>query len=198
MKRTTILIFMIGLLVIISACTTADGGQNADVQNAAGDGELNADFQNTEDDADSDSWLQTKLKTVNTNEEITISELADKPLLVEPFAVWCPKCTGQQQEIKAMHEEIGDEIVSLGLNIDPNEDEQKVINHIEEYGFDWRYSVAPKEFTQSLIDEFGTGIVNAPSGPMILVCPDKTYYELEKGFKTKEFLQEEVAAKCGA
>ena len=184
-------IMIIGLL-IVNACQT--NTQNEDnMKESTETMEENKEGKTKE----TENWLTTKLTTVNTDEEITIEELAEKPLLIEPFAVWCPKCTAQQQETKKLHEEVDNEIVSLGLNIDPNEDESKVLSHIKEYGFDWRYTVASPEFTQSLIEEFGNGIVNAPAGPMILVCPDKTYHELDFGFKPADYLKKQVTEKCG-
>ncbi|MCF7866407.1 redoxin domain-containing protein [Candidatus Woesearchaeota archaeon] len=201
-KKIKILLgVMIICLLVVSACQSTkkeDDQKNEELVNS--ENKENNIPKNDEKIKESlkPSWITNTIKTVNTNEQISIDELADKPLLIEPFAVWCPKCTAQQKEIKKLHEEVGDSIISLGLNVDPNEDENKVMSHLEENGFNWRYSVASKEFTQNLIDEFGVGIVNAPSGPMILVCPDKSIFELDKGYKTADFLIKEVAIKCGA
>ena len=65
-------------------------------------------------------------------------------------------------------------------------------------GFDWKYSVAPGDVTQSLIGEFGTKIVNAPSVPMILICEDQSYRFLKGGLKQASDLEQALEQGCGA
>ena len=144
------------------------------------------------------AWLATELTDVATGETFTLAEFAGTPILLESFAVWCPICTNQQKQVRALHEEVGDEVVSIALNTDPNEDDDKVAAHIARHGFDWRYAVAPAELILALKDEFGVGILNAPSAPMVLICPDQSVREmLRRGVKRANFLQEQVAA-CAA
>ena len=141
------------------------------------------------------AWLALELIDVRTGEAFTIAEFADTPVLLESFAVWCPICTNQQKQVRALHEEVGDEVVSIALNTDPNEDHDKVVAHLERHGFDWRYAVAPAELILALKEEFGVGILNAPSAPMVLICPDQSVRELlRRGVKRANFLQEQVAA----
>ena len=89
---------------------------------------------------------------------------------------------------------VGDEVVSIALNTDPNEDLAKVAAHLERHGFDWRYAVAPAELILALKEEFGVGILNAPSAPVVLICQDQNVRELlRRGVKRANFLQEQVA-----
>ncbi|MBI2043731.1 redoxin family protein [Candidatus Pacearchaeota archaeon] len=124
----------------------------------------------TKDELSSMHWINAELKDVRTGENFKISDFNGKKVLLESFAVWCPTCTKQQIEIKKLHSEVGDSIVSISLDMDPNEDESKILKHIEENGFEWYYAVSPIEMTQLLIDEFGNSIINAPSAPMVLIC----------------------------
>lgn len=140
-------------------------------------------------------WKHVELTDVRSGETFTISEF-DRPVLIESFAVWCPTCTRQQKETKTLHEQVGDDIVSVSVDTDPNEDAAKVRDHIQRHGFDWRYVVAPPEFTQSLIDDFGRSVVNAPLVPMIVVCPDGTTERLPDGVKPASTLQAEVETRC--
>lgn len=140
-------------------------------------------------------WTGIELETVRGGESFTAGQF-DQPVIVETFAVWCPTCTRQQQEVKALHEQVGEDIISISLNTDPNEDAAKVRQHAERHGFDWRYAVAPSDMTRALIDAYGQGIVNAPSVPMVLVCPDDTAVRLPDGVKSAETLQETVDARC--
>lgn len=141
---------------------------------------------------DQGNWQEVELNDVNSGETFTISEL-DKPLLVETFAVWCPTCTNQQNEIKKLHNESN--ITSVSLDVDPNEDEQQIRRHTEENGFDWRYAISPSKLTRMLVNEYGTTVANPPSAPVILVCDNSTR-RLDNGVKSSSRLQSEVEKGC--
>jgi len=145
-------------------------------------------------------WIGAELEDVTTGETFTLSELTNqgKPILLESFAVWCPTCTRQQQEIKKLHSDpqVGESFISVSIDTDPNEDAERIREHIEKNGFDWRYIVAPIEFTQDLIDQFGVSIVNAPSAPVILICPEGGVRKLDSGVKDVNELKEELARGC--
>jgi thiol-disulfide isomerase/thioredoxin len=121
------------------------------------------------DDGDSaaSAWRSAELSTVRGEETFTIDGL-DGPVVVQSFAVWCPKCERQSGELA----NVGDAATVVALNTDPNEDAAKVRKHAEDNGFDWRFTVAPSEMTKSLIDEFGSTVTNAPSTPIIVACED--------------------------
>ncbi len=112
-------------------------------------------------------WKSRELTDVLTDESFTISELP-APIVIQSFAVWCSNCKRQSEELLGLDESI----TRVGLNTDPNEDAEKVKQHAERNGFDWRFAVAPTAMTKSLIDEFGPTITNAPSTPIIVVCND--------------------------
>ena len=140
------------------------------------------------------AWISMELKDVTTGETFTIKELSDsgKPILLESFAVWCPTCTRQQKITKEFEEtDLGSRVISVSIDTDPNEDESRVLEHIEKNGFNWYYAISPVELTKSLIDQFGVGIVNAPSVPMILICGDKATM-LDSGIKSVSELKKEV------
>ena len=143
------------------------------------------------------SWINSELRDVKTGETFKISDFEGKPVLLESFAVWCPTCTKQQKEVKKLHEELGDSIVSVSLDTDPNEDESKILAHINENGFEWYYAVSPIEMTQALMSDFGNSIINAPSAPMVLVCKDGSYRKLGgTGARGVDRLKEEIARGC--
>jgi len=147
----------------------------------------------------SPDWRSFPLTDVSSGEAFKISDFAGKMVLVESFAVWCPVCTKQQQEIKKLHEEnenSENEIISISLDTDPNEDEQKVLEAVQERGFTWRFAVSPAELTKLLIDEFGPAIVNAPFAPVILVCENQSARLLGRGSKSAEELKAEIERGC--
>ena len=144
-------------------------------------------------------WMNFELTDIRTGETFKISDFKGKPILLESFAVWCPVCTKQQREIKKLHDEIGDDIISISLYTDPNEDTEIIRAHINANDFTWYYTISPIEMTQALIDEFGNSIISAPSAPMILICEDLSYRKLGGfGARSPEKLKQEIAAGCSS
>lgn len=141
-------------------------------------------------------WLTIELTDVATGQAFRIADFKGKPVLLESFAVWCPTCTAQQREIAKLKDRTAEAIVHISLDTDPNEDEDRVRQHIQRNGFDWHYVVSPIEFTQALIDEFGLVVVNAPRAPMILICEDQSTRLLRTGVKSADDLLAEVEAGC--
>jgi len=133
------------------------------------------------------AWQDFELTDIE-GKTFTISEL-EKPLLFETFAVWCPACKIQQDHGKAAHKLV--EFTSVTVDIDPNEDEELVREYVEKFKFGGSYVIAPREFTEMLLDEFGFGIVSAPSVPVVLVCDD-SYRFLKRGIKDADDLAEAV------
>lgn len=184
--------YVVLLLILISACTSTTA-EFADEQ------KISEEVQQIDIDEDpsiieniDSSWLNTELTNVNTDETYRLSDFSGQKVLIESFAVWCPTCTKQQEILKTME---GD-VIHVSIGTDPNEDEIKLKEHALSKGFDWYYSVAPKEFTQSWIEEFGIGIINAPRVPMILLCEDQSYRKLADGLKTVKDLQDEIIKGC--
>lgn len=138
------------------------------------------------------TWQQVELEDVNSGQSFTVAEL-DKPVLIETFAVWCTTCTRQQQEIKKLHEQSG--VTSVSLNVDVNEDGEKIRQHTQRQGFDWRYAVSPPELTRSLVEQYGNSIRHPPSAPVVLVCENSTR-RLPNGVKPVSKLQEEIERGC--
>lgn len=136
-------------------------------------------------------WKDFELKDINTGKYFRINDFKDKPVLLESFAVWCPSSIRQQRATKELHDELGESFVSISLDTDPNENEEKVKKHIERNGYAWKFANSPADLTRSLISQFGVDIVNAPQAPMILICNGQVRM-LEKGVKSSEDLKKEI------
>ena len=143
-----------------------------------------------------DNWRNIEVTDVTTGETFTLSDFSGQYLLIETFAVWCPTCLSQQIEIAKMRQSSDDPALHFSLDVDPSEDENRVREHLERYSFDWVFVVAPREMSQSLVDEFGVTIVNAPSAPMILMCPDGSARLLRTGVKPAGELANEIEKGC--
>jgi thiol-disulfide isomerase/thioredoxin len=152
-----------------------------------------ADVEVSEPTAEGD-WTSIQLVDVATGESFSVGHF-EKPTLIQSFAVWCPSCKKQQDEMKILFEEVGDNIAFVSLDTDPNENEGNIKEHIEQYDFNWYYAISPVPLTQELIEIFGVTVVNAPSGPMILVCNGEAVF-LESGTKEADTLKSHVEDKC--
>ena len=141
-------------------------------------------------------WMDIELSDVRTGQTFRISDFNGKPILLESFAVWCPTCLRQQNEIKNVKSSEGDDIVHISLDTDPNEDVNKVREHLDSHDFDWYFAVAPIELTNALVDDFGLSVVNAPSAPVILICEDQSSRMLRNGVKSADDLIDEIQKGC--
>jgi len=141
-------------------------------------------------------WKDAELTDIITGNKFKISDFEGKPVLLESFAVWCPTCKAQQDQIKLLHEELGDSVISISMDTDQNEDENKVLQHVNTYGYDWRFVVPPIEVTRALISEFGVTVVYAPGAPTILICEDQSTRLLRRGVKSSNDLKSEIAKGC--
>jgi hypothetical protein len=132
-------------------------------------------------------WKCENLTDVISGEQFSIEDFAGQTILLESFAVWCPTCLKQQKEMKKV-----EGVVHISIDTDPNEDETLVKNHAIENELDWYFVVSPVEVTKALIEDFGIGVVNAPSAPVVLICPDQSARLLDRGFKNAEELNEAI------
>lgn len=159
--------------------------------------EVMDDVQESDNEIIVPKWAKIELKDVRTQESFMISDfIGEKPILLESFAVWCPICKKQQDEIRDLHEIVGNSVVSIAIDTDPNEDESNIQGHLDKHGYDWLYAVSPVEMTQFLKDEFGLTFINAPSAPVVLICEDGSTRFLKSGVKRAADLKNEVSKGC--
>lgn len=167
----------------LAGCTggtgSGGGGGGADCRTA--DGDL--------------AWQTETLTDVRTDETFALNSF-DRPVLLETFAVWCSTCLRQQQEMRTLHERVGDDVVSVTLNIDPNEDAAKVRSHLEDHGFDWRYAISPSAVTRSLVDTFDQSITVPPKAPVVFLFPDGRFRRMPDGVKSADTLETAIDEGC--
>jgi thiol-disulfide isomerase/thioredoxin len=140
-------------------------------------------------------WKEVELTDTITGDTFKISDFEGQTVMLETFAVWCPTCLQQQKEMEELAG-IEPSVIHISLDTDTNEDAELVKDHAERNGFDWYFAVAPIEMTESLIDEFGLGVVNAPSAPVILICNDQSTRLLDRGLKQTDELIMELEEGC--
>jgi hypothetical protein len=179
----SIFIVLISLLIISCSQNTAETVSDVETQ------EIIVPSTN------SSNWQEIDFADIITGQTFKITDFSGKIVLLESFAVWCPTCTRQQEHIQEFHS-LATEIITISLDTDPNENIETVKNHIQSNNFEGIYAIAPREMTQSLIDEFGIRIVNAPSVPIVLICDTGDTRLLARGLKNPEKLQQEIVKGC--
>jgi thiol-disulfide isomerase/thioredoxin len=116
--------------------------------------------------------------------------LKGKVVLVETMAQWCPNCRQQQQQVIDLHQLLGerDDFVSLGLDIDPNEDAASLKNYIESNSFSWTYAVAPADVSNEIANLYGDQFINPTSTPMFIIDRKGEVHLLPFGIKSAQDL----------
>ncbi|MFB6246682.1 MAG: peroxiredoxin family protein [Candidatus Pacearchaeota archaeon] len=184
-----VLVLVVGIILLSSNIGQEKTAEKQNSLKTQGSKKANFEIQNAHDT----NWANKELKDVLTEKRFKISDYKNKKhVLLESFAVWCPTCTKQQKQIKEFHKRTEKKVESISLNTDPNEKAQKVKQHAEKNGFDWKYAIPPRETTKKLIDQFGQGFVNAPQSPVVLICKDGKAKMLERGVKSPKELEKAI------
>jgi cytochrome oxidase Cu insertion factor (SCO1/SenC/PrrC family) len=138
------------------------------------------------------AWFNAALVDVNSGQTFTMSDFKGKVVLVETMAVWCPLCTRQQGHIQSLHQSIGerDDLISVSLDIDPNEDADILKAHADKNGFNWHYAVAPPEVAREIGQLYGAQFLNPPATPMFIIDRQGQVHPLSFGDKAPDVLQE--------
>jgi cytochrome oxidase Cu insertion factor (SCO1/SenC/PrrC family) len=144
--------------------------------------------------ASSPEWFDMELTDAQTGEIFTINDFAGKVVLLETMAIWCPNCTVQGNEVRKLHELLGnpEDLISVSLDVDYNEDQASLKDYVSEFGFDWRFAVAPLEMARVLGNLYTAQYLNPPLSPMMIIDRDGNVHHLEYGFKDAESLRKSV------
>jgi thiol-disulfide isomerase/thioredoxin len=139
---------------------------------------------------DAPSWFNVSLTQASTSESFMITDFKGKVVLVETLAQWCSNCRKQQQQVIELHKLLGvrDDFVSLGLDIDPNEDIASLKAYTEKNGFTWTYTVAPAEVSNEIGNLYGDQFLNPPSTPMLIIDRHGEVHLLPFGIKSAQDL----------
>jgi cytochrome oxidase Cu insertion factor (SCO1/SenC/PrrC family) len=141
------------------------------------------------------AWFNAKLTDVNTGKSFKLADLKGKVVLVETMAVWCSNCLKQQNEVKALHAQLGkrDDFVSVALDIDPNENDGTLKAHAMNRGFDWTYAVTSAEVAREIGQLYGAQFLNPPSTPMLIIDRQGKAHPLPFGIKSGNDLKAALA-----
>ena len=137
-------------------------------------------------------WFSASLNDVNTAESFSIEDFEGKVILVETLAMWCSTCRQQQMQVLALHDALGDreDFVSVGLDIDPNEVGEDLVNYTQNNGFYWMYAISPPRVSSEIAELYGNQFLNPPSAPMFIIDRSGEVHSLRFGVKSAEELSE--------
>lgn len=154
------------------------------------------------DEATSDrpDWFGLEMTDVRTGETFTIDDFAGKVVLLETMAIWCPTCAHQGDEIRRLHEILGDpaDLVSISLDVDMGEDAAMLKAYADALGHDWHFAVAPLLVARALGNLYSAQYLNPPLAPMLVIDRDGNVLGLPYGLKDAESLQGVVEPLLGA
>ena len=140
------------------------------------------------------AWFDMELTDVQTGETFTMNDYAGKVVLLETMAIWCPNCTVQGNEVRNLHEALGhpEDLISVSLDVDINEDSDSLREYAQGFGFDWHFAVAPLQVARELGNLYTAQYLNPPLSPMLIIDRKGNVHHLEYGFKDAETLQKIV------
>src|SRR5690349_21423681 len=93
-------------------------------------------------EVDRPDWFDMELVDAQTGETFTINDYTGKVILLETMAIWCPNCVVQANEVRNLHEALGqpEDLISISLDVDINEDSASLKEYAYGYGFDWHFA----------------------------------------------------------
>ena len=97
-------------------------------------------------------------------------------------------------QVQKLHEVLGhpEDLISVSLDVDVNEDATSLKEYAVEYGLEWHLAVAPLLVARALGNLYTAQYLNPPLAPMLIIDRDGNVHHLEYGIKDAETLQKAV------
>jgi len=143
---------------------------------------------------DTPEWFGIRLTDVVTGVTFSMNDYAGKVVLLETMAIWCPNCLVQAAQVRTLHETLGysDDLVSVSLDVDVNEDAATLKEYVDEYSLVGHFAVAPLEVARALGNLYTAQYLNPPLSPMLIIDRGGEVHHLQYGKKTAEVLLESL------
>jgi thiol-disulfide isomerase/thioredoxin len=137
------------------------------------------------------AWIDASFTDARTGQTFSINGFKGKVVLVETMAVWCTNCRAQQGQIMELHSQLGprSDLVTVSLDIDPNEDASYLQTYVNSTSFDWLYAVSGKSVASEIGQLYGAQFLNPTSTPMLIVDKQGQVHTLPFGIKSADQLQ---------
>jgi hypothetical protein len=139
-------------------------------------------------------WFSTSFANASNGKAFKIDDFKGKVLLVETMAVWCSNCKKQQDQIKSLHGAMGmsEDLVTVSLDIDSNENNEVLKAYIAKNGFDWMYAVAPVDVSREISKLYGDQFLNPTATPMLVIDRKGIAHPLPFGIKSADDLKKAI------
>lgn len=140
------------------------------------------------------AWFSATFTNVSSGQTFSIHDFKGKVILVEAMAQWCSNCKKQQNEVRALHEKLGmnQDLITIALDIDPNENGDTLKQYAASNGFDWIYAVSSEDVSRELGNLYGAQFLNPPSTPILIIDREGTAHLLPFGIKSADDLFEAI------
>ncbi|PKO02375.1 MAG: hypothetical protein CVU43_08070 [Chloroflexi bacterium HGW-Chloroflexi-5] len=137
------------------------------------------------------TWLTSELVNIKTGETFKLTDFAGKVVLVENLAMWCSSCLKQQEQVKLLHEQLGEDsgLISIGLDVDQNEEAEDLKKYVESNGFDWIYTIPSLEIVREIANLYGANFLNPPLTPILIIDRQGVVHPMNMGLKSAEDLK---------
>ena len=144
-------------------------------------------------------WYKIAMTDVRTGKTFAIGDFAGKVVLIETIAEWCPNCLFQQAATRKMSKQLGNpgDLILISLDVDSNEDEASLKKYTDDFGFEWRFAVAPLEVERAMGNLYNAEYLNPPLEPMLLIDRQGNAHQLPYGQKDADRLQKIVESYLG-
>ncbi len=157
-------------------------------------GQAEAPMEQKEGGMEVPAWFGASLTDSRTGQPFSIDGFKGKVVLVETMAIWCSNCLQQQIQVKALHDVLGEreDFVSVGLDIDPNENAVALKGYVESKGFDWYYAVSPADVSREIASLYGDQFLNPPATPIVVIDRHGQSHPLPFGIKGADDLMQAI------
>ncbi len=139
-------------------------------------------------------WYNFKMTDVRTGKTFAINDFAGKVVLIQAIAEWCPNCLFQQGETRKMSDQLGDpeDLILISMDVDLHEDEASLKKYTQDFGFDWRFAVAPLEVQRAMANLYSAEYHNPPLDPILLIDRHGNAHQLPYNLKEADTLKKIV------
>ncbi|MBI5878162.1 MAG: redoxin domain-containing protein [Chloroflexi bacterium] len=132
------------------------------------------------------AWFGASLTDVRTGQTFSLNGFKGKVVLVETMAQWCPSCRTQQTQVKDLRAMFAgrDDLVTIALDVDPNEQAADLKKYVQANGFEGFYGIAPAAVAREIGNLYGAQFLNPPSTPILIVDRHGLAHPLPFGIKS--------------
>lgn len=155
-----------------------DGGEPAEV----------ADASRLEDRDEPDTLPEATLEGFGDEAPVEMADYAGRPLVVNFWATWCTPCVEEMPDLQRVHEQVGDEVTFLGINV--RDAPSKAEPFVEELGITYDLAVDSEGDYYREVGSMGMPTT-------LLVAPDGRIVARRVGAVTAAELRELLAGELG-